>query len=427
MNKAEIERIREALSSTDKWPMPIKKAEESRKTLKSIGNITTIGSGILFLVVMFKAAGGFHLGGFLISLVGIALLYGMFWIINWFANRNVMKTIDKWRTEQAEEAAYQLQRHALVFKAKLYHLCKKNGVSELSTPAQTAKAKVILEQNGYPVENLKADFEVSRKAYLELDRICTARNNRINLNNLRVDEKKCHRELTRYAYLTGRDKRVQMLLDEAAELHQKAKKLGKKMEDYQNLGIKKEQDWAVAGGIASGLAGGAAGVATALEIQQKNAEIRQSNEKMKAATMPVVIALHHEYADTIRKAEQMEQEAEAAKLKVVLENSGEAALKALHIENTAVEISDSGAFIVTALVSCPKPVYIYDTIPAVVDGSIRAALYQNGNCAGSAVMVLPTRGIGEKSQLKGICLEGAQKDVPYEIRFAQENLWLMEE
>ena len=91
MDKAEIARIREALSSTDKWPSSVKKAAEMQDSLKTLGYIITIGSGIFFLVVMFLAAGGFHLGGFLIALVGVGLLYGLFWIIDWFANRNVMR------------------------------------------------------------------------------------------------------------------------------------------------------------------------------------------------------------------------------------------------------------------------------------------------------------------------------------------------
>ncbi len=48
----------------------------------------------------------------------------------------------------------------------------------------------------------------------------------------------------------------------------------------------KEKDWAVHGGIASGIAGPIAGIATAMNVQNENAQIRAYNEQVRKLTQP---------------------------------------------------------------------------------------------------------------------------------------------
>lgn len=47
-----------------------------------------------------------------------------------------------------------------------------------------------------------------------------------------------------------------------------------------------EKDWAVHGGIASGIAGPIAGIATAMNVQNENAQIRAYNEQVRKMSQP---------------------------------------------------------------------------------------------------------------------------------------------
>lgn len=70
--------------------------------------------------------------------------------------------------------------------------------------------------------------------------------------------------------------------------------------------------------------------------------------------------------------------------------------------------------------------YIFEKVPAVVDGTISADLYQEGVKVGSALLVLPMMGIGSTTTIEGICLNGAKPNVPYEVKYTAYRLWAME-
>ncbi len=126
----------------------------------------------------------------------------------------------------------------------------------------------------------------------------------------------------------GREKRVQYLQYEwklakrehFAILEEKAK-LEKSMTYIQSVGIEKEKDWAIHGGIANGLAGAGAGMAMAMKTMEENAEIRQRNAVQQAANNSVnrqiylskqailnystdISAINNDYQNRITRAKQ---------------------------------------------------------------------------------------------------------------------------
>lgn len=102
-------------------------------------------------------------------------------------------------------------------------------------------------------------------------------------------------------------------------------------------------------------------------------------------------------------------------------------LDRLDIKLKDISISQTGAFTVQASVKLRNNFVIFDNIQAVVDGTICADLYQEGNKVGSALLVLPTFGVDkQKTTIKGISLDGAILGVPYEVKFTPYLLWEME-
>ena len=96
-------------------------------------------------------------------------------------------------------------------------------------------------------------------------------------------------------------------------------------------------------------------------------------------------------------------------------------------DKTEVSISETGAFKIKTFVSGCK-FTIFDKLPAVVDGTIVATLYQNNIKVGDALLVLPEKGISTRARkTEGICICNADKNIPYEVKFAPYHLWEIEE
>lgn len=92
----------------------------------------------------------------------------------------------------------------------------------------------------------------------------------------------------KYEGLIGREKRIAMLTAEREALLQKADTLKNGAKAVMSASQQKEKDWAVHGGIANGIAGPAAGVATAINIQAQNAQIRAQNKANLQAYAPLI-------------------------------------------------------------------------------------------------------------------------------------------
>lgn len=311
---------------------------------------------------------------------------------------------------------------------RFYKECKAKGIEELSSAANRQKAELIAQKLGCKgYKNFEQYFEESKKLCSEKDKQDRIEEQNAKLASLRKTEEEEYKMLTKYSALEGRNKRVAILKDKQAYYYKQANILRKGMELVIDDSQQKEIDWATRGGIASGIAGGAAGLAVAMDAQAKNAQIRAQNEANLKALLPLeskVLGSAREYEDSAKKIQPLIDE---AKIKLVTDTPKDKVLDRLDIKLKDVSISQTGAFTVQASVKLRNNFVIFDNIHAVVDGTICADLYQEGNKVGSALLVLPTFGVDkQETTIKGICLDGAIQGVPYEVKFTPYLLWEME-
>ena len=100
--------------------------------------------------------------------------------------------------------------------------------------------------------------------------------------------------------------------------------------------------------------------------------------------------------------------------------------KKLRIKNVTQKTSETGAVSIHATISTPEPIFIYDDVKAVIDGSITANLLLHGKIVGQAILVLPAYGAYEEITIQGICLMDTQTTSQYKIEFKPNNLWAIE-
>ena len=99
----------------------------------------------------------------------------------------------------------------------------------------------------------------------------------------------------------------------------------------------------------------------------------------------------------------------------------------LRMIDTKVDVSKTGAWTVTTTIFTPDKLTIYDGLPAAIDGSIDADLYENGSIVATAPIVFPLDGVDETRQkLQGMCLRGAEVGKQYEVKFRPRDLWAIE-
>lgn len=242
----------------------------------------------------------------------------------------------------------------------------------------------------------------------------------------RAEERQEFERLNKYSDLTGKDKRIAMLRDRAAELQRTAKN----QEQYADMMMRsvqeKERDWAIWGGAASGIAGFGAGVSTAADIQLKNMQIRAENQQRLQAAMPAYMSVTGSAHKNRQNAETICKEIESIQLKLMADDKADELLKKITFSNTDVLVSETGAAMVCTLASIPSKFKIFDDVPAVVDGTIIAKIYDGNQLCGTAQLVLPVYGLGQNIPLNGICIDCCKPGKTYSVKFVAKNLWAME-
>ena len=68
----------------------------------------------------------------------------------------------------------------------------------------------------------------------------------------------------------------------------------------------------------------------------------------------------------------------------------------------------------------------FDDVPAIVDGTIIAKIYDGDQLCGTAQLVLPMYGVGRDIPLNGICIDCCKPGKTYTAKFSAKNLWAME-
>lgn len=194
----------------------------------------------------------------------------------------------------------------------------------------------------------------------------------------------------------------------------------------------RESDWATLGGMAQGIAGPAAGLATAFNVQSENAKIRAQNEANLRSVVPALPAIFSS-ADHLRNnARILQREINEMNLKLLGDETADAVLNDLQFSNPHVEVRESGTLFVSVTATAGTE-FIYDDVPAVIDGIVKARIIHNGKVLDVVTLVLPLYGIGsgKSAELSGMTLSSRQNQkadhsFPFELKYFASNLWKME-
>lgn len=251
------------------------------------------------------------------------------------------------------------------------------------------------------------------------------------LEEKRKTEEAKYNEYNKYSDCFGTDKRMAMLLDEQKFFLEKISSIANtqsQLQANQGLFLQKEHDPYVHGGIASGIAGPGAGVVRALEIQQKNAEIRTKNAKELEYLQKVSNVFSKTTNDYRQRARALAEEIKGLSKKMVSEDTPDSCFEKIKCIYTDVSVTEFGSCIVKAKVKIPKRFFISDDVEGIIDGTIIAEIYDRDVCIGKANLVLPKYGIDSRiTPLTGMSLFCGAKNKEYTVKLCpSDKLWAME-
>lgn len=301
--------------------------------------------------------------------------------------------------------------------------CVLSSCNNFRLEKNVARAKLLADKYSLSyLDGIQALYEKGLKAHESISgKIISEK-----LADLREKEQEEYNQLIRYSSFYGKDKKIAMLTDRMNELRSKASSLDKGAKMLMRSTQQRERDWAIWGGIADGLAGPAAGIATAIDIQTQNAQIRAQNEVNMRATMPAYMSVTSNASQNRTNANAIEKEIQLMKEKLISDISSEEVFAMLRVISPTVEVSETGAFKVTATVETLKKLFIFDDVPAVADGTLVAHVFEDDKEIGTVTMVLPVNGVSGKTGLIGMALSGAHQDKKQTVTFTKGRLWLME-
>lgn len=317
---------------------------------------------------------------------------------------------------------------------EFYSLCLEQGVTDVSSPANCARLELLAKQSGIPlnINELKQLFERAKQKQQQIE-------TETRIRELRNEEKAVLDWHARYKNYIGREKRIQMYSDLASihqrksdEYYSKYEGLVRNSIGYANALAEKEKDWALAGGIASGIAGSGAGVATALNVQRENEEIRRKNAETKNAILKLTSGaqerMHSKGVEESLLAKPLFEQAEAAKNKLVEELSEQELLTLLSPKLVSLETAETGSKKITVSIQPSSPFFIYQTVSAVIDGSIKINLLKksNANKIGETVVCLGKDGADAPETVETYITGIDTKDEQCMVTFEPYHLWGIE-
>ena len=351
-------------------------------------------------------------GMVMLGILGVVVVIGMYW-----SNKQKNAEINQ------EIAQKQAERIGETMLDRFFVECVLAEMDDFSKPKNQQRAQLLADKY-----NLKYPDGIERLYQQGLNEH-KAVSQRFVLNRLeekRVAERKEFERLNKYSDLTGKNKRITMLTDRASELREEAKGQDQYADMLRRSGQQKEKDWATWGGIADGIAGFGAGVSTAIDIQRQNMEIRAENERRRQATLPAYMFATNSAYENRKNADKIMAEVENVRMKLISDESSEDLMKKISFTNTDVLVSETGAAMVCTSASLIPNFKIFDDVPAVVDGTIVAKIYNENQLCGTAQLVLPLYGLGQNITLNGICLDCCDPEKKYTAKFVAKNLWAME-
>ncbi len=195
----------------------------------------------------------------------------------------------------------------------------------------------------------------------------------------------------------------------------------------RNLGIQKETNSALMGGIASGIAGPAAGLSEALRTEQENAVIREQNEAWKQKVGTPVAAIELEAQSAIRKLTKEKERIKS--LYVDTSFDADALFEDLNISVSSPKVSENNTLFFDATIKPKKLPKISDNLFGRIDGTITGEFFdEKHKSMGRVWLVLPQYGVGKSgTTVTGCSDENCDvKPGDYTVALKAKDLWIIE-
>lgn len=318
--------------------------------------------------------------------VGLLVVFLVYW--RFLAYDREKEAADRQKRDVAlreikrESAAAKARGYSSAKALEVYNECRKHDitdVSQLNSPEKRQRLELIVKAAGIPCESadrLRQIFAECKEESETKDAIARQK----FLETLKAWETEKFNHLTFYASLHGQDKPVAIFED---YIQLTDAKLGK----TTATPLRRESDGAVLAGMASGIGGTVPALMSLSTTAQHNEEVRKYNEA--AQTMNVIAGgATLAYLDDKRYAKATLKE---VRTKLTADLPREEVFKHLTFTGTEVSVSESGSITVTTR-AFAEDFTIFDGLPALVDGSVIAEIYDKAKKIGEAVMVFPKFG-----------------------------------
>lgn len=411
-------------------------SETGPNEIKQKWLLLAIVPGVLgFFLLIFFAKEGIYLFPLIAIVMSVIIGIGVCASID-KEYKKFKEFVDK-EHEKEIQAYEEWEKEHPHFEAEEFYLkLEKAGISEIDSEYKKEKMLLFIKNNDLKVSGTTE--EIVEFFYLGKREVERLKNEEL-VNKHREEEKEFFKKSTKYADLHGTEKSLayyQEIIKEQQEIIHKCKQDREKIMrggEAVYAGAKQpEHDWALHGGIASGIAGTGAGIATAMDIQNKNAQIRHSNQELASTIGGIVTdsisriySIEHNAEDTI---EFYQKKTNDVKNKIVKDLDPEMLFTKLNPSVKSYKISDTGAVKLKVEVNAPKDFFILEDTPAVIDGTLYVDVIDPvaGETVGEAICVLPIGGVEKKTTIDCICLNPSKKIDSYDFYFASTNLWAIE-
>lgn len=347
--------------------------------------------------------------------------------------------------EEAREAEKKKKREALhetmrqgtwTFPVdKFSKACYEEQIFDIDSPYNLQKAKAIA-QNILRKSNVPADAQAGylttekMQEYFAGAKVKIDEKEKSRLKSVRDEEKARQKEMTKYAEHIGRDKWISMINEILIPLRKREKERRKAVDAAFKLASmpgESEVNPYLAGGIASGLGGTGAGVIAAMDAERQNAAARERTAQSQQywRDMGVRLALSGPEVSV----SSLEKELKKAETAAISDMPDDEVFEKLVISG-GINVTETGAVEIVAKIELLAPIKVFGEVPTKVDGTIAANIYKGNRKMGTALLVLPRKGVAydgkSKTEVYGIYLGKADPNGEYSVKFAPHHLWVME-
>lgn len=319
----------------------------------------------------------------------------------------------------------------------IFKKCRQKGLSSFDTVEDQNALKIIAGTYGV------SDLSKAKKYYKEGKKLVETEeleDQKKRLANKREQEQKKFDVAKEKAHIKGKKKYVSKL--ETDYMYGiKAMELGKSLEKtvlHNTRYQAKKQDWAIAGGIANGLAGGAAGLATAMEIQRRNAEAEVQAAQIRQQAQEQLIDLNDTMTSLSPAMAEEKFQIDRVNEKLYDESNTYEKFKLLKFSQWSIKVLDSKNVEIKGKVELTQKIELLGS-KAVLDGSLKIdVINSSGNIIGSGYYSAPgfdntnleEVGFEYAGKISVLCIVddymAIKPDDAFECKVSPVSLWIIE-